>query len=446
MNSTVNLKTIDKAFLINNDLDTFGSFAEIGAGQETARWFFKAGMSSNTIAKTMSAYDTTFSDEIYGKEKTGRYVCESRLIKMLDLEYQLIKERLDKKRGKKTRFFAFANTLATKNRRSERGHGWLGIRFQHEVGACPSEVVIHINLNDPYTTLQQEVTGLIGVNLIHAALYFYKDPKKILESLADNLFQKNIEVDMIRCSGDAFPNVDNRLLCLELVKMGLSKVILFRTKKKICQPSDILYKKNVLIQRGDFRPITNAQLKIQDTITTKFINDHSIEEKDVVVIMEMSFSDLKEALDTKDFLARVNILNGLGYNVMISNYPKISELGHRMRIERVKRYTFILSERRLAAIFDNLENDGLMQNMGRFLANNGYVYTYNAGVKFNPDPHQKKLFEYLVSEGRINPLKDQYKPEHYNVISKIKSNDKSWTKYVPPLAVKAIQDNNYFKN
>lgn len=443
---TMDLKTIDKASVINNDPDTFGSFAEIGAGQETARWFFKAKGSSNTIAKTISAYDTTFSDEIYGKEKSGRYVCESRLIKMLDHEYKLMHSRLNIKRGKNTRFFAFANTLATKNNRSDRGHGWLGIRFQHEIGKEPSEVVIHINLNDPYTNIQKEVTGLIGINLIHAALYLHKDPKKILESLADNISQNNIEIDMIRCSGDAFGSVDNRLLCLELVKMGLSKVILFRTKKNICQPSDILYKKNVLIQRGDFRPVTNAQLKIQDNTTVQIKKDHKLEEKDIVVIMELSFTDLQESLDTEDFLARANILNGLGYNVMISNYPTISDLGERMRLEKVKRYTFILSERRLANIFEDIGEDKLMQDMGKFLSDNGYIYIYNAGVKFNPNKQQKKLFDYLVSEKRINIIKDQYKPEHYNVASKIKSNDTSWTKYVPSLAVKAIQENNYFKN
>ncbi len=446
MKNTKNLTEMDKASLINGDITTFGSFAEIGAGQEVARWFFKAGSSSNTIAKTMSAYDTTFSDEIYGREKSNRYVCESRLIKMLNHEYQLMEDRLGKKRGPQTRFFVFANTVATSNNKIAKGHGWLGIKFQHKPLSKPSEIVIHINLNDPHTNLQQETVGRVGINLVYASLYFYETPKRMLESMADNLSTSNVEIDMIRCTGEAFLDVDNRLLSLELAKLGLSKLILFGPQGKVCQPSDMLYKKNVLIQRGDFRPITNTQVEIQNKVADVFLKDHKVRKEDAISVMEMTMSDLKETvkLEASDFLARTNILSKLGFNVMVSNYKSISDLGYRMQKERAKLYAFILSDRRVGRMFANDSDRGLMYRIGKFLGSSGYVYMYNTGIKF--EVSQKKLFDYLVSVKQITFLENLNVPKDQDIISKIRSNDSSWTKHVPSEVVGIIKDNSYFKN
>ena len=449
MINTLNLKAIDKASLVNSDLETFGSFAEIGAGQEVTRWFFSAGGASHTIAKTMSAYDTNFSDEIYGSEKSGRYVCESRLQKMLTHEYELLQNRLDKKRGKNTRFFVFANTVSTSRDKSKRAHGWLGIKFQHEVGSSPSELIVHINLNDPITSMQQDAVGLVGINLIHAALYLYKDSRYFLEALSDNLSSNNVEIDMIRSKGEAFSNLDNRLLCLELVKIGLSKIIMFGSDGKVYEPSDILYKKNVLIQRGDFRPITKDQVAIQESASKQFLLDLDITQDKLISVMEITMSDLKQTaeLDSSDFLARADILSELGFNVMVSNFKDISSLGARIREEKVNNYSFILSERRLSSVFPDgiKDSGGLMQSVGKFFGTSGKMYIYNSETKFKFKDFQKRLFEFLIGEEQIKILEKKFKPECLEVISKIKSEDPSWMDLVPKKAVKVIKDNNYFK-
>ncbi len=222
------LTTAEKALEINLEPSIYGSFAEIGAGQEVAANFFKVGASSGTIAKTISAYDMTFSDHIYGK--ATRYVCESRVQQMLNREYRLLEERLVSRR-RKTKFFAFASTLETLNfKRTNQGHGWLGFRYQHRPSVAPSECIIHIILKDSQTDLQRQTIGIIGVNLIYACLYQYHNAIEIVDSLNDKLGKERAEVDMIQVSGTAFEGVDNRLLGLRLVKNGLTDATMFDPK------------------------------------------------------------------------------------------------------------------------------------------------------------------------------------------------------------------------
>ena len=175
-------ETKRKALRINLAADIYGTFAEIGAGQEVARNFFNAGAASGTVAKTISAYDMTFSDSIYGAEESGRYVSRSRLLKMLDHEYALTTQRLTGEKYASRRLFAFANTVAALNfNKTNEPHGWIGIRFQHELGSAPSDLIFHVNLLDSDNVLQQEVLGILGVNLVFAAYYYHRDIQTMIE-------------------------------------------------------------------------------------------------------------------------------------------------------------------------------------------------------------------------------------------------------------------------
>jgi hypothetical protein len=246
MTDKVILTPEQKALKINLDNTIYGSFVEIGAGQEVARNFFKVGSASGTIAKTMSAYDKDFSDAIYGKEEKGRYVCKERLEKMLEKEYDLLEERLDKKDHTNTRYFAFADTVSTVNfDKTIKGHGWIGLRFQLTSDQKPSDFIIHVHLNDQYAKLQQETIGIIGTNLMHAC-FNETDPKEMLKSIFDNLAKDQFDIDMVEVIGPAFKDVDNRLLSLTLVKERMTNAVIFTPDGMNHQPSDILYKKNIL--------------------------------------------------------------------------------------------------------------------------------------------------------------------------------------------------------
>ncbi len=197
------LDTHQKALQINLDKTKYGTFAEIGAGQEVARWFFRVGAAAGTIAKSMSAYDMIVSDAIYGP--TDRYVSRRRLTAMLDHEYPLLVERLNQKRGQTTKFFAFANTVTARSfKQRDESHGWMGIRFQTQPQSAPSDIWIHIRMLDRENIQQQESLGIMGVNLIYSAFYLHRNPEVLIGSLMDGLTSERIEVDMIRFSGPAF--------------------------------------------------------------------------------------------------------------------------------------------------------------------------------------------------------------------------------------------------
>src|SRR5436190_3091423 len=276
------MDTDQKAQRINSDAKRYGTFAEIGAGQEVARRFFRAGGAAGTVAKTISAYDMSVSDAIYGP--TERYVSRSRLRAMLDYEYDLLLQRLEDKRGAKTAFFSFANTVAT---RREGGDGWLGIRFQAEPGSDSSEIVIHVRMLDRENVRQQEALGILGVNLIHGAFYLHREPELLIRSLLDSLTWERIEVDMIRFSGSAFAGLDNRLMALHLVKEGLTEAAMFTADGENAQWAELLYKKPVLVQRGSFRPVTRATLDVQERGLECFVQEPELKCDSPVVLMEM---------------------------------------------------------------------------------------------------------------------------------------------------------------
>src|SRR5436190_13899014 len=313
------MDTNHKAEQINVDAKRYGTFAEIGAGQETARWFFRAGGAAGTVAKTISAYDMAVSDAIYGP--TDRYVSRHRLRAMLQYEYELLLERLKATRGEKAAFFAFANTVATKR---EEGHGWMGIKFQAEPGAEASEILIHVRMLDKEHVRQQEALGIIGVNLIHGTFYLHQEPELLIRSLLDNLTWERVEVDMIRFAGPAFSGVDNRLMALQLVKQGLTEAAMFTARGEAIQWAEVLYKKPVLVQRGSFRPVTKATLDVLERGLEQFVQEPELDGEQPVVLMEMTLRHLTtdEQIDSADFLERTETLRALGQTVLVSNFRR----------------------------------------------------------------------------------------------------------------------------
>ncbi|PYI62805.1 MAG: nicotinate-nucleotide adenylyltransferase, partial [Verrucomicrobia bacterium] len=326
MDPEMEIATDEKALRINLDPAKYGTFAEIGAGQEVARRFFRVGGGAGTIAKTMSAYDMTFSDAIYGR--ANRYVSRVRLQKMLDHEYDLLIERLDRKFGNEKTFFVFADTVAARSfKERNESHGWLGVRFQSQPRAQPSQIIIHVRLLDEGNVEQQEALGVIGVNLLHGAFYD-RQPEKLISSLQENLAPGRIEVDMIKFSGPLFQNVDNRLMSLQLVSQGLTNAVMFKADGETVQPAEVFYKKAILVERGSFRPVTYATNDMLDGARRVFLAQSGCSEDDLIVLMEMTLEHLLAGgqLDHPDFLARVDVLGALGRTVLISRFGEYYRL------------------------------------------------------------------------------------------------------------------------
>jgi len=459
------LSTGQKALRINLDDTIYGSFVEIGAGQEVARNFFKVGSASGTIAKTMSAYDKDFSDAIYGKEEKGRYVCKERLEKMLEQEYNLLEKRLDEKDHPNKRFFAFANTVSTINfDKTIKGHGWIGLRFQLTSDQKPSNFIIHVHLNDQDAQLQQETIGIIGANLMHAC-FNELDPKKMLKSIYDNLSKDQFNIDMVEVIGPVFKGVDNRLLSLALVKEHMTNAVIFTPDGKNQQPSEILYKKNILTIRGSFRPVTKVNVDMLEKGLEIYKENRRVDEKNIQILFEITLSNLKAdgEVDDQDFLDRADILCSLGYTVMISNYKKYYKL-----IEYISQFTksrmgLILGVDSLIDMFEeqyyrNL-NGGIMEAFGVIVTRDikFYLYPYKPNDKaklLNSSnipihPRVKDIYNYLHSNGRIEDL--AYNPDILGIFSKevlqkIKDRkDGNWEDCVPDGVAEIIKEKKLFR-
>jgi hypothetical protein len=453
------LDTHQKALQINLDAKRYGTFAEIGAGQEVARWFFRAGSAAGTVAKTISAYDMAVSDAIYGS--TDRYVSRRRLRAMLDHEYQLLLERLQTKRGDKTAFFVFANTVAT---RRDEGNGWLGIRFQASPGAAPSEILIHVRTLDRENVRQHEALGIMGVNLIYGTFYFHHEPERLVRSLLDGLTWERVEVDMIRFSGPAFTRVDNRLMALALVKDGLTEAAMFTADGEAIQWAEALYKKPVLIQRGSFRPVTKATLDVQEKALEQFLKEPDLKGETPVVLMEMTLRHLAraEVIEECDFLQRTATLSALGKTVLISNFRRYHRLASYLARYTDRPLGLAIGASKLAEIFDeSFYNDaegGLLGGLGQLFKNPARLYVYpSLNLKtgeilstenFPIAPKLRHLYAHLLENRFIQPIANFDNAllpiRSQDVLDKIEASDSSWENLVPPRIVEIIRRNHLF--
>ncbi|WP_149241543.1 TonB-dependent receptor [Dyadobacter sp. 32] len=460
-----NLGTKQKALLINLDRRIYGSFAEIGAGQETAAYFFKAGGASGTVAKTMSAYDMTFSDAIYGTEEGGRYVVESRLMKMLNREFNLVEKRLSEKRGAESQFFAFANTVVALNfQKTNESHGWLGLQYQLTPLGPANYVVIHVRMRDNENLLQQQALGIIGVNLMYGCFFYYKSPETLLLSLMDDLTPDRIEIDMVRFSGPDFIKVDNRLMSLRLVRNGFTDAALFGSDGGVLQPSEALYKKHILMMRGRLRPITNVHIDLISNGQKQFLAEPDVDESKVVLISELTLHNLKGAsrdIDEKDFLDRVDILCSLGHMVMISNHHEYFRLvSYLSRLTKLK-IGLLLGSPSLQDIFDEKHYQflpgGILESFATLFSRKVKLFIYPTlqadGSVYSCEnfivPDQlRPLFQYLVINDKIEDIRN-YNKDHMHittdsVLDKIKRGEPGWEKLVPDNVAAMIKDKSLF--
>ncbi len=457
------LEPEQKALEINLDESIYGTFSEIGAGQEVARYFFQVGAAAGTIAKTMSAYDKVYSDKIYGVEPSGRYVCESRLYKMLDHEYELMMNRLQDERFN-TNFFVFADTVAAINfQRTIPGDGWLGLRFQLNPDGEPNDIVLHVRMLDNDNHLQQQAIGILGVNLIYACYRYNEDPEMLVESLLDHL-RGRVNIDMIRLTGPDFEHVDNRLLSLVLVKHGLTDVAMFGPDGRNIHASEFLYKKHVMVVRGSFRPPTRVNLDMIKAGYQQFRNEEEVDASRSYLLTEITMDNLtaEGELDEKDFLDRAELLNALGQTVIISNCEE-----HQRLIEYLSDYR-ILSLGLVLGVQVLLEtiNEKYYQNMdGRLLASFGELFTRNVKIYVYPAMQEgsaelmntenvpvpegvKFLYRHLLDNRQIVDV-EKYDPEILHIFSKqvlhmIQQGESGWEEMVPSKVAKLIKEKYLF--
>jgi hypothetical protein len=456
--STSRLTTEDKALKINLTPDIYGCFAEIGAGQEVAANFFKAGGSSGTIAFTQSAYDMKVSDSMYGE--ASRYVCEERLITMLDIEYNRLAEVLPAKH-KESRFFAFCNTVESLNyHKTNQGQGWVGIRFQLKLGGPANDVILHIKMHDNSHKAQQEALGILGVNLIHSCYTHYDDLEDFLTALVHRIPRDRMEIDMLRVSGPDFENVDNRVIALNLVRRGITDATMFDLAKNVLQPATALYKKNILLMRGRFRPVTKVNIDMIEKGREAFLKEKRVSEDNLEVIFELTLKDLTAdgKISDKDFLDRAELLSSLGYTVMISNYLKHYKMVEYLTaITKGKLMGVILGVYNLVTIFDERYYDnlpgGLLEAFGRGFGHNVKLYVYPAlnmedGSIYNLDniklpKNLHGLLQYMRDNDKMTAINEfDQQLLHImsdDVLSKIKAGVTSWEDDVPEEVVKAIK-------
>ncbi|AFR34741.1 hypothetical protein [Riemerella anatipestifer] len=454
-----------KALAVNLDPSIYGTFAEIGAGQETVRHFFRAGGASGTIAKAMSAYDKEYSNAIYGQEVKNRFVTQNRLKKMLRHEVSLIEERLDNTETPDRKFFSYANTVTTINyHKTFKGHGWVGLMFQHEAGVEYSEIILHIRFKENDATLQQETLGNLGVNLIFGAFNYADNPRQLINSLYDDISIDKIEIDMIDFQGPAFEYVDNRLMSLQLVKKGMTEAVIFNSEGKNMLPADILYKKDVFAVRGSFRPVTLVNIDMFENGLDLFLKDTKGKPEDTVIIFEITTANLRATgkIDERDFLDRVDVLAKLGYTVMVSNFSEYYRLVEYFYSYNIRYLGVAMGVNNLLMVFDedyykNLPG-GILEAFGKFFRKDMKVYLYPYK---DPESHKvldsdnlkvnenlKELYKYFKHNNRIVDIKT-YNPEYSEIYSreilvKIANCETGWECQLPEGVADMIKDRGMF--
>ncbi len=454
----------DKALRINLNDNIYGTFAEIGAGQETVRHFFRAGGSSGTIAKAMSAYDKDFSDAIYGIEDDGRYVTESRLRKMLNHEVELIEQRLSRDKHPSKMFFSYANTVATIDFAKQfKGHGWVGIKYQIEPDEAYNEIFIHIRFKETDAKLQQETLGKLGVNLIYGAFYKYNDPKRLLRYLYDHIENDQLEIDTINFSGPRFADVDNRLMSLQLVKNGMTDAVMFDPTGKNILPAAVLYKKNILALRGSFRPVTKVNMDMYEKSLQMFVDENKVKKENTLVVFEITLSNLSSdgEIDERDFMDRAELLCSLGQTVMISNFQEYFKVVEYFSNYTKARMGLALGVNNLIDVFDEKYyrhlSGGILEAFGKLFYRDLKVFLYPMededgnivnSQNLKVHPRMKELYKFFAYNGKVIDITD-FERENLKIFSRkvlklISENKPGWEEMLPKGIAEMIKKDHLF--
>ncbi len=457
--------TQSKALRINLNEHIYGTFSEIGAGQETVRNFFRAGGASGTIAKAMSAYDKEFSDAIYGVEPDHRYVTEERLKKMLALETQLIEDRISREKHPNKLFFTYANTVATIDfAKQYKGHGWVGIRYQVHPKEDYNEIILHLRFHENDAKLQQHTLGVLGVNLIYGAFYKYDHPKNLLKYLYDHLDKDQIEIDTINFSGPRFEKVDNRLMSLQLVKNGMTEAVMFSPEAKNVLPAKVLYKKNILALRGSFRPVTKVNMDMYKQSLELFLKEKNVSKRNTEVIFEITLSNLRAEgeIDERDFMDRAELLCSLGQTVMISNFQEYYRVVEYFSQYTKQRMGLAMGVPNLIEIFDERYyrhlSGGILEAFGKLFFKNLRVYLYPfkdrktgeiiTSENLKVHPRIKELYKFFKYNGKLVDI-EGYDPEILDIFSRevlhmIAEGRPGWEQMLPEKTAAMIKEKQLF--
>jgi hypothetical protein len=461
--AAVTLTARQKALSLNLDQRTYGTLAEIGAGQEVARWFFQAGGAAGTVAKSISAYDMVVSDGLYGPAK--RYVSRQRLEAMLEHEFAQLVDGLGRIRGDTTTFFAFADTVTTGSYgHPGKGRGWVGVRFQTRPRDEPSEIIIHVHLLDSSSMRQQEALGVLGVNLIYGASAHHREVPTLIGSLMDELSRERIEVDMIKLSGAAFGEVDHRLMSLQLVEQGLTDAAMFTAAGEVVQPSEVLHKRPVLVERGSFRPATKLTVDLLEHAREQFMLEPEVRGQQLVVLAEMTMRNLVAAgsLDHSDFLARADILRALGIDALISRFQPYHELAEYLAAytdQAIGLAVGLPSVREIAdeKYYTDLSG-GVLESIGRLFKRAVKMYVYPTRdpvsgeiqtIEGAPVPppwyHLRDLLLDIHRLEAIHGYNEAYLSIRTpDVLARIEKGDPSWERLVPPAVADIIKARKLF--
>lgn len=455
----------NKVLRVNLNENIYGTFAEIGAGQETVRHFFRAGGASGTIAKAMSAYDKDFSDAIYGVEDDGRYVTEKRLKKMLSHEMQLIEDRISRYKEPNKIFFSYANTVATIDfAKKYKGHGWVGIRYQVTPEGEFNEILLHIRFHETDARLQQLTLGTLGVNLIYGAFYKYDNPKNLLKYLYDHIDKDQIEIDTINFSGPEFEKVDNRLMSLQLVKNGMTEAVMFDPSGNNVLPAAQLYKKNVLALRGSFRPVTKVNMDMYEKSLAMFLDANRVNKKKTEVVFEITLSNLRAEgeIDEEDFMGRAQLLCSLGQTVMISNFKEYYRLVEYFSNYTKERMGLTMGVNNLVDVFDTTYyrhlSGGILEAFGKLFFKDLKVYLYpmtdsktgkvTTSENLKVHPRMKELYKFFKYNGKVVDIENP-DPKITNIFSReilrmIHDGEDGWENMLPEGSAELIKSQNLF--
>ncbi len=440
-----------KSLRINLNENIYGTFVEIGAGQEVARHFYRVGAASGTIAKSMSAYDKSFSDSIYGKEDNSRYVTQNRLDKMLSHEMNLLEKRISRDEYPNKFFFVYANTVATIDFvKKFKGHGWMGIRFQTDPNDDYSEIKLHLRFHQNEAKLQQESLGIMGVNLIYGAFYKHNEPLKLMKYLYDHIDDQSIEIDTINFNGPLFKDVDNRLISLELVRLGMTDAVVFDETGTNVLPAQVLYKKNILTLRGSYRPITKVNEEMFNKSLKAFLEEKGVKKENTIVLLEITLSNLRSTgdIDDSDYLDRAKLLCSLGHMVMISNFSEYYKLVKYLTRYTKKQLGLTMGVTNLIEIFDEKYYDGvkggILEAFGNIFKNNMKIYLYPVldkqkdtvidSTNLKLEDNMKEFYKYFKVNDKIRDL--EFNKDYLNIFSKdvlkqIKNNTPGWEDKLP---------------
>ena len=454
----------DKCLRINLNEDIYGTFAEIGAGQETVRQFFRAGGASGTIAKAMSAYDKDFSDAIYGIENDKRYVTEARLRKMLNHEIGLMEQRITRDKHPNKIFFSYANTVATIDfAKKYKGHGWVGIKFQVTPDGDYNDIVLHIRFKENDARLQQETLGILGTNLIYGAFYKYNEPRKLLRYLYDHLDKDQLEIDTINFMGPVFRDVDNRLMSLQLIKNEMTDAVMFAPDGNNVLPARVLYKKNILALRGSFRPVTKVNMDMFEKSYEMFIKENKVDKNQTQVIFEITLSNLRAEgeIDEQDFMDRARLLCSLGQTVLISNFKEYYK-----RVEYFSQYSknrmgLAMGVNNLVDVFDEKYyrhlSGGILEAFGKLFFKDLRVYLYpmenedgtlTDSENLKVHPRMKELYKFFKYNGKVVDITD-YDPSILSIFSRtvlkmIAQGEDGWEEMLPEGVSRLIKEKSLF--